>query len=402
MQVKTFEADNMKEAVRAIKREFGQDAVILSTKSKTGQGAGQDSIIVTAAIPEKGRTQGATVRSVGSTHGGHDMTDANSVSMEALGRVQSLENKVTALSETLANRAQMYSLETGLKEVRALLLDVLRNNATDTEGDLPPVIFDIYRQLKAHGVDDVYLANCIKAMTSLEPTPEVQAGGPDALKDFYRSQAIRWMLRRIKISPRVSQLPGTTAIHAIMGPSGIGKTSLIAKLAHHLVTKEKQKVLIASFDNERLAGHEQLRLYSKIVGAPFVTLTSADDLAAKISQYPGLDIVLIDTSGKSIKQNDSLNDLMSLKACSMPVELHLALSVTDKPEQHDRAVQYFARTGIQSLIFTRMDESWSFGEVFNLSQRWSIPLSYFSMGPKIPDDMERATRERVVERIFGL
>jgi len=395
MQVRTFEAATVKDAFKAIKKELGSEAVILSQKEKpTGFGNGK-TVEVTVAVPDSNRG-GATSRPVATSYA----SDEDSVTA---GRVSNIELKLSSLADTLATRSQIYSIETGVKEIRALLLDALRGQDGDSIGnDLPVAVGDLYRQLRASGIDDVYLANLVKNLLS-QPLPNDHS--PEALAEFYKSHAIRWMIKRIKIAPRVTNLPGTVAVHGFMGPAGSGKSSLIAKLASQFRTKEKQKVLIVSFDNARLAGSEQLRTYAKIAGVPFTSITHPEELSSRISQGQasgGLDVVLIDTAGKSIKHADSLDDLLALKNCTVPVDLHLTLPITEKSEQHDRAIQYFAKAGIQSLAFSKMDESWSFGEIFNMSQRWSLPLSYFSMGPKIPDDVERATRERVAERIFGL
>lgn len=112
--------------------------------------------------------------------------------------------------------------------------------------------------------------------------------------------------------------------------------------------------------------------------------------------------MLIDTAGVSPKNPAAITALSELKANGMPVDFHLCLSATSKESQVEQEIRAFLNLGINSLIFSKLDESWAFGEIFNASRKWSIPLSFFSIGQQIPDDIERSTRERVIERIFGL
>ena len=197
-------------------------------------------------------------------------------------------------------------------------------------------------------------------------------------------------------------MQGTTSVHAFVGPTGIGKTTTVAKLASLFRRKDNLKVLLLSYDDYRLAASEQLRIYSKIIDSPFETISRLDELPSILDKYKNIEMVLIDTAGRSPKSASMIKDLEYFKSCPVSVDVHLVLSTTDKEMQLDRTIRSFSPVGIQSLIFSKLDESWSYGEIFNMSSKWSLPLSYFAIGQKIPDDIERSSRERVVERIFGV
>ena len=117
-----------------------------------------------------------------------------------------------------------------------------------------------------------------------------------------------------------------------------------------------------------------------------------------------MELVLVDTpAGVSPKAPELIAELAALKETGLPLDVHLVLSMTDKEAQLDQAVRAFSPVGLASVAFTKLDESWSFGEIFNLSKRWALPpSSFFAIGQQIPDDVERASRERVIERLFGL
>jgi flagellar biosynthesis protein FlhF len=209
-------------------------------------------------------------------------------------------------------------------------------------------------------------------------------------------------MKRIKIAPRWSLIPGSISIQALAGPTGTGKTSLIAKLAAHYSRKENCRVKVISVDQDRLAAAEQMRVFCKIVGLPFATASQGEDLKVAIESSQDVDMILIDTPGLSPKDSGGIERLLDLRSRDLAIDFHLTLSTTEKESQMDQAIRAFSRLGLNSLIFTKLDETWTYGEVYNLSRRWGLPLSFFGVGRTIPEDLERATRERVVERLFGI
>jgi flagellar biosynthesis protein FlhF len=384
MDIRTFEAFSMKDAVRSVKKALGADAVILSTREKPAPGGKGLVYEVTAAAAGAQRPSGASLATTASK-------GADSSSLETL--VEGLSVRLTAMQDQMPTRRQVAALETGLSELKALLLETLRGKDGSALQDLPPALVPIDRQLRITGVDDSYIAELMRHLRDL-------AGAQDA--GSYRDEALRFMMKRIKIAPRWQVMPGAQTVQAVVGSAGVGKTSVIAKLAAHWHTKEKAKVVVVSFDNHRLAAAEQMRVFCKIIGAAFMTIDAADGLARVAEQHRDAELILVDTAGASAKDALAIEQLEALKRLGLPVDFHLCLSATDKQSQLEQVVRAFSPLGIASLIFTKLDESWSYGEIYNLGKRWSLPLSFFATGPEIPADLERATRERVVERVFGL
>ena len=209
-------------------------------------------------------------------------------------------------------------------------------------------------------------------------------------------------MTRTKISPRWGAFDGETQIHTFVGPSGVGKSSMVCKLAAEYHLKDKRNVLIVSYDNQRLGSAEQMRLYAKVLGTSFETISSISDLNGVIKKHSDCEIVLVDTAGRSPKSTNAIEEMQTLKDLEYSNNFHLVLSMTDQKTQVERTIRSFVKLGVSSLMFTKMDESWSYGEVFNTMHKWGIPISWFSVGQNIPEDIERASRERVVERIIGL
>jgi flagellar biosynthesis protein FlhF len=394
MEVKTFEAFSMKDAVKSVKKALGQDAVILSSKEKPAPGGKGILYELTAAAAQNSRASGASARAnaEGLTHAQENVAES----------LTKLTMRVNTLQETSATKRQVEAIENGLYELKLLLLETLRQKDGSLIQDLPLAMATIERQLKLMGVDGTNIAELLKHLRSL-PSPESTGHvNPEADEEYYKAQAIRFMMKRIKIAPRWTVLSGTTAVQAIVGPSGAGKSSLIAKIAAHYHLKEKNKVRVVSFDNHRLAASDQMRVFCKIIGVPFSAVADASELPKLVAEHNDCELILIDTAGLSPKSSSGIEGLEALKQQAIAVDFHLCLAVTEKEQQLDLSIRSFSKLGLQSLVFTKLDECWSFGEIYNLSKKWSLPLSFFSIGQEIPDDLERATRERVIEKIFGL
>ncbi len=387
MLVKTFEGFSMKEAMLAVKQEFGSEAVILSTNEKKIDENGSKIVEVRAAVPES-KSMGA---SKGPSH--HQLRGLEE-------KIDTIDMKLNSMSDRLVSKDRIQSIESGLHELRLLFSEYLRTSEGTAISDLPKVLVPLYQHLKLMGLEQEHIAELLKFLKSI-PEPE-EHGDFENPEEFYKSHAMRWMLKRIIIAPRWNIIAGNTALHAFIGPSGSGKTTLLAKIAAHYKKNENAKVLIVSFDNQRVAASDQLRVYAKILDIPFETISDPNELEGKLLQHRNTEVALIDTAGRNPKDPSEINDLSALTELSLPINFHLTLTVTERQSQLDRAVRNFSQLGLESLMFTKLDESWTYGEIYNLSHKWSVPLGYFSSGQKIPGDFEKATRERVIERIFGL
>ena len=391
MEMRTFEGVTLQDAIKSVKRAFGSEAVILATKERKMEGGKGRMFEVTAAAPSSYQKGPGAVAKPGAQM-------AANTEMVA-GLVASLDRKLNHIQDSLPSVDQVGRLETGLHELKMILLESIKSTKGSPIKNLPAHMEAIHTQLQIMGVDPVY---CVEMMKYLRSLPEPTINETESVEDHYRNQAMRWMLKRIKIAPQWSVVQGCTSIHAVVGTTGSGKSSAVAKLAAYYQKRKNYSVKLISFDNKRLAATEQLRVYSKIIGSQFAVIDDAAELEAAIVDADGCDIILIDTAGVNPKSDDGLGDLEALTQVDVPIDIHLCLPITEKESQLDRSVKTFNELGIQSLIFTKLDESWNFGEIFNVSHRWSLPLSFFSTGQKIPEDMERASRERVIERIFGL
>lgn len=393
MDIRTFEAFSMKEAVRAVKKTLGPDAVILSTKEKAVPNGKQPIFEVTAASNQYMTKPGAQ------SFRGNEIPLFDQKS-DCDDSKTALDARVSVLLENIPHRQQITSIEVGMGELKAILIEALRSKDGSFLQGLPPHIVPIERQLRSMGIEDACLAELLRHLQNIPIFDAGQTG--ESIESYFRDHAIRWLMKRIKIAPRWNLIPGSLSIQAFAGPTGTGKSTLVAKLAAYYSRKEKCRVKVISVDQNRLAAAEQMRVFCKIIGIPFASAFSEDDLTGAIESSRDVDVVLIDTPGLSPKDREGIEALKIFRSKSIPIDFHLTLSTTEKESQMDHCIRSFSPLGIQSLIFTKLDESWSYGEIFNLSRRWGLALSFFGIGRSMPEDLERATRERVVERLFGI
>jgi flagellar biosynthesis protein FlhF len=188
-----------------------------------------------------------------------------------------------------------------------------------------------------------------------------------------------------------------------VGPAGSGKTSSLIKLASQFVIKLRKNVAIVSIDHRKVGANEQLRTYAQILNVPFVSVKSSADWQRIHESLTGFDAVLVDSFGYSLKSDEELGELKSLLPpdSAQPV-IHLVLSATTKDQDLFEITRRYEALSLTDLIFTKVDESVEHGVIFNVMTKFRKPLHSFGIGPRVPEDFEEATRERLVDLIFKL
>jgi flagellar biosynthesis protein FlhF len=393
MDVKTFEAFTMKDALKAVKTHFGSDAVILNTREKASEGGRKGKMYeVTAA-----RTSTVQARGSGATQAPSDSSLGRDALFEMLDYFKTIERSIKAMSDDLAKRQDLFRLDAGLHELRSMVFELSQRQSDHLMHEMPAAMAQIFQRLALMSVQDSEQKKLSDYLKSLKPTTE--DSGEQSF-NFYQGHAIRWMMKKIKVAPLWNSSSGEQAVQVIVGPAGSGKSSLVAKIAAAYLGK--QRLIIVSADTRKLAAKEQLRVLARVLNVPFEAIEHPSELPDALRKHKSWDLCIVDTGAHCPRSKDDLKDLLAFKDLDLPLQFHLALSITEKEEQMDRMVRGFSPLGLQSLIFNRLDECWSYGEIFNICVRWSMPLSYFGVGGSVPEDLERASRERVVERIFGL
>lgn len=223
----------------------------------------------------------------------------------------------------------------------------------------------------------------------LDALPDFDAWSEEAQAPLAASALRDLIARRVGCSGPIQLTPGTLKAVALIGPTGVGKTTTIAKLAAHFALVEKKRVALLTMDTYRIAAVEQLKIYSQILDIPVGVAYSQAEVAPVIAQYADYDLLLIDTAGRSQKNIMQVGELKSLLE-TVGCETHLVLSAQTKERDMIEAAQRFAAARVDSIIFSKLDETDSYGTLLNVADRTGIPLSYLTMGQKVPEDLEPA------------
>ena len=188
---------------------------------------------------------------------------------------------------------------------------------------------------------------------------------------------------------------------ALIGPTGVGKTTTVAKLAANFKLKQKKKVALITLDTYRIAAVDQLRTYANIIGIPLHVVTTQDELAAAIQLCSNYDAVLIDTAGRSQRDDPKLEQLKSLMAIANPHEVHLVLSSTCSQAVLLDIVERFSAVRTDRIIFTKLDEAVGFGVLLNVARKVNKRLSYITTGQEVPHQIEPGCPARLAALVLG-
>lgn len=185
-----------------------------------------------------------------------------------------------------------------------------------------------------------------------------------------------------------------------IGPTGVGKTTTIAKLAAISSLWEDRKVALATSDTYRIAAVEQLRTYAKILGVPVEVIFDAKDLL-KMRKRPGSDLILLDTAGRSQRDKRRIDEIRELYDAFDPNCVHLVISASSKFRDMLDVIERMGDVPVSNLIFTKLDETLSLGPVLEIALSFDIPISFFTFGQNVPNDIEVASSGKLVRMALG-
>jgi len=422
MRVKTFEAGSMQDALDVVKKDMGEEAFILSTRTRrrpAAMGMGEEAVIeVTAAVDEA--QAGVPPVATGApslTYGLRAPLDvpaahrpnrevhqapppAPPMDLQPLRR-ELLEIK-GAVAELKDNDLRNASILKELDQMKALLSRIQRQGMPPAQLHLPPSLLELYGDLVANDVEPlIALRLCEyaqRALTDQEGDASMGAVDPERARLFLR----RVIADFIPVAPPIQLDPGKMRVAALVGPTGVGKTTTLAKLAAYAQLHLKQKVALLTLDTYRMAAVDQLQQYAQILQVPMHVALTVEDLRSALRFYQDRALVLIDTPGHSPKDTDTLNQLRGLLDELPEVETHLVLSATTKPRDLTEIAARYEPLRPTRLLFTKLDETSTYGPVLSTLARVKKPLSYLGTGQEVPEALELATSRRVADLILPL
>ena len=415
MKVKTFHALTMQDAIRAIKEELGPEAIILSSKEVHQGGrllrlfnrpvlevmaAAEEDVLRPTPPPREEipkpahstRPSEATTTTAPAAHEFHETLQS------MLQPARTLSSKAASVHTTAGSGKTTQSgwkndrlrrLRAELHEMSRLLGESLPVETQTLGTHLPAELATLCRTLVKQGMRP-------STAESLGSDLWQRLGNNSPHSHEVLSQALQQaIVNRIRVSGPLLAGPGDRTISLMLGPSGAGKTSVITKLAAHYRLEEKKSVAIITFDTYREASVEQLRMYANVLGVPFASALSPRQVCEGLRRHAQADLVLIDMPGVGPDDVSSAKELHQLLREETEVTTHLVLSASTREHDLRRIFERVKDLPLLRFLFTKLDETESFGTIFELPHQTGVPLSYWSAGQRVPEDIEIATPERL-------
>lgn len=269
-----------------------------------------------------------------------------------------------------------------LQEIREMVQVLYAENPG---AGLPTEFAPHYRTLVERGVARKAAAALIGAV--------VRDADPELLRDprVFTERLHMELRRAIRVTGEIAVAPGRRRVVAVCGPTGVGKTTNLAKLAAHYAVRARARVALITADTYRIAAPEQLRTYANIIGVPMRVVNDPREMREALAEFRSHDLVLIDTAGGSQYNLEQINELKGLLGAAQPHETLLVLAAGAQPADLRSVVSNFKCLAPTALLFTKIDETSHYGGLLTLLLESGLPLAYVSVGQGVPDDIRPAT-----------
>jgi flagellar biosynthesis protein FlhF len=398
MKIKKYSAGSMKEALLQIKQELGENAIILKTSKapkKMFSFSGRETIEVTAAIdddaPERPSTtvpmQPLTLPVPGIYKRPKPIPP---FTFESGISVRNPESKKDANS-ALSQRLNVVEIKEDIRQLNEILRPILHSKETIVAQDMSGPWAVVFNRLLISGVD----AEIARAMIT-----RICGPGDVSIQEADRRFSEE-LSRCFPVSGPLKLKDKGPLLCAFVGPTGVGKTTTLAKLAAHYRLNKNKSVSILTADTYRIAAIEQIRTFADIMDIRLHVVFSPDEVPEALAACNDDEIVFIDTAGRSPHNTDHMRELGAFMKAINPEEVHLVLSATTKDQDLSETIARYRPLGANRVLFTKFDETVKLGNVFNaVVKAGEVPVSYFTFGQSVPDDIELAQPGRFIRRLW--
>jgi flagellar biosynthesis protein FlhF len=419
MNIRTFRASSMRDALDLVRRELGGDAIILSTRqvklrrrfpwqrarheAEVVAGMAEQTVPLRHTAERLGRDGSAAVRERSATgiDAGLDLStqvaavfpacEATLPARAPRGEILPPASSPDAATSPLDDGGLSQRLET----IESLISQLNSNSRRGSRAEVPDELFHLYAELIDAEVDDPEARSLVLELR--------QQCSTEDLKDPHRLSTLLAGLveKQVPCCGPIIVTPGRRTVVALVGPTGVGKTTTIAKLAANFKLRDGVKVGLVTVDTYRVAAVEQLRTYAEIIDLPMHVVTSPREMRRALEELAGMDLVLIDTAGRSPRDELKIQELKSFLAEADVDQVHLVLSLVASARALEKTAEKFRTVGVTSLLLTKLDEAPGIGAVLSAAHRIQLPISYFTTGQDVPDDIEPASAARAARLILG-
>ncbi len=430
MIVKKFQGETEKDAILKAQEELGNNAVVLNVKTIKQRGIlklfKKDVVEVTAALEEEELSKKANTgaKELGkafeaSSYAGNMHKQPDISSRPAGGLNLLADEKISVSSESAVIEQKLDSLHSLLQS--QINAGASRKNSmqVDDEKERDDIAAERIAGKKAveerENANMKFIRLIYKKLVDNEVNEkfadEIMADIENSLKresniDSILSAVYQKIILKLG-EPKPIDLGDKPKVVFFIGPTGVGKTTTIAKIASRFKLEEYARVAFVTADTYRIAAVEQLNTYASIIDSPVDVIYSADELEESLDKYKNYDLILVDTAGRSHKceeQMDELSDMLKkaekLKD-NFDVEIYLVLSITTKYKDLVNIAQRYEDINNWSIIFTKLDETCSLGNILNVRLLTGAQLSYTTYGQNVPNDIELIDEQALARKLLG-
>lgn len=404
MIIKKFQGKTEAEAVESAKKELGSNVVIMNVRNVKRQGIfsflRSQQVEVTVALEEEPEQQSAAVRREEPRP--QPLIDAmvHRAAMETAASIDSKMARETAENSRQDNSAIEEKLDTlhTLLEQQLQKPDEMKGELfnEEKESEVERFMKLLYNTMLTNEVSE---QNANQIIDEIEKINKPNMPFDYALANTYQKMILKFG-KPIEITPAAR---GPKAVFFV-GPTGVGKTTTIAKIASKFSVEAGRKVALLTADTYRIAAAEQLRTYANILEVPFRVIYSTEEMEQALRDFRNYDYILVDTAGHS-HQNEAQRESMSSFIHSVDgmaeKEVFLVLSAATKYRDLLNIADVYSAMTDYRLIFTKLDETTSLGNILNLKLHTGAPLSYVTYGQNVPDDIEIFNPQKTVKQLLG-
>ena len=407
MNVKKFSAGSTREALRMVRDALGADAVILSNRNVNGSveilALASDDMSSLAAPAADRPVSAATLAAFAKVRQG-DQDQASGLS-QALADSRDLAQRLQVAAPACVSQfvardatpsgavanADMAAMMDEIRSMRSMLESQLAELTWTSQAKREPVKSLVLREMLATGFSASLSRFLIEKMPSVNSL----------------ESALKWikpvLARNLGTIDNESEMIERGGVFALVGPTGVGKTTTTAKLAARCVMRHGPgKLALITTDGYRIGGYEQLRIYGKILGVMVHSVKDQADLKIALDELKGKHTVLIDTVGVSQRDKMVAEQVAMLSGAGNQVKRLLCLSATSTGETLSEVVRAYRGDGLTGCIMTKLDEAATIGNVLDVVIRQKLNLYYVANGQRVPEDLHVANQQYLVDRAFKL
>lgn len=389
----------MQEALGLVRHELGPDAAVLHTRELNSglvrrmlfgrkfEVAASTEVQVPSRLPARIHEQAWSRQPAMS---GMELTNAyserQSTRAPSAAPVAASANVPPAIDHHVAGQ---------LDRLQSMLEQLCNQPTMQPKHELPETLFRVFTDMIEAEVDENIARELLDRVRS-----EDGLYADDAL--MVKSRIAELLEEQISVTGPLTTSADRCRLVALVGPTGVGKTTTIAKLAANYRLREKRRVGLITVDTYRVAAVEQLRTYADIIDLPMEVVSTPREMREAVARMQNLDLVLMDTAGRSPRDEIRIQELRALLAEAEADDVLLVLSATSGTRSLAATAAKFAEVGTTSLLLTKLDEATSLGHLAALTKQCRLPISYLTDGQNVPDDIQVADRRELAYLMLGI